>query len=156
MTKENLNRIIIPLLIILSGSFFAVKYAKNLERDYYFLFHKNKATANITNIVNDRVKSCVISVSYNNINTHQIENCDFYSDLSFGNKVQTNSIKSTAIYYTTNNPCDIYIIDYKSPTISIIFIRLVLAIIIVWTLVHYLIILFKNIGQINIRDKNAQ
>jgi hypothetical protein len=85
MTKEDLNKVIVPLIIILYGSFFAFKYAKNLERDYYFLFHKNKTTANITNIVNNRVRPPVLTVTYDNANTHQTEVCDFVSDNHFGN-----------------------------------------------------------------------
>jgi hypothetical protein len=75
-----------------------------------------------------------------------VETCDFVSDLHFGNKIQTDSIRNTDIYYTTYDPCDIYIIAYKSPTIAIIIIRIVISILIGATILYYLIQLFKDIS----------
>jgi hypothetical protein len=146
--KEKLNKVILPLLIILAGAYFAFYYVENLHRDYYFLFHKTKTNATIINITNYKANSKILKISYYNLNTNQTETCDFVSDFYFANEIQKNAKTNTDIYYTTLNPCDTYIIDYKSPTIGIIILRVLISILIGVTIIIYIVQLLKNINKL--------
>ncbi len=146
--KDKLTKIIVPFVVILCGLYFGLKYIDNLQRDYYFLFHKKKTTADIIEIQNDRRTSCVIKLSYFNDITNKTETCNFKSDLHFGNKIQTDNPKNTDIYYTSFDPCDIYIIEYKSPTIAIIIIRVIISILICGGVIYYFFQFLKVVREL--------
>ncbi len=92
-------------------------YLIDLKNDYYFHITAKKTTANIEKIEKvHEYKPYVITLLYSNQNTGKQEGCKQKLDGRFGNKIIEENQKTIKIFYTEQNPCDIYIEGYKIPT----------------------------------------
>jgi len=111
MLTKKLN-ILVVLMCALSVAFI---YAKDLKYDYYFYFKGKKSIAIVEQI--EKVKEYrpyIVKLGYYNENTKKAESCSLKLDGNFGSTLTQGS--SLYIFYTEQNPCDLYIEGYKYPT----------------------------------------
>jgi hypothetical protein len=111
--KEKLSSVIVLVTALLIFSI----YLLDLKNDYYYHLTGKKTNANIQKIEKIHAyKPYIISLSYSNDNTRKVQECILKLDGRFGEKLNDEKIKTIEIFYTEQNPCDIYIKGYKNPT----------------------------------------
>lgn len=109
----------IQVIILLSALAVMFLFVLDLRNDYYFHFTKKETNAIVKNL--QKVKGYrpyQLTLSYINDDKGARSECSLKVDGRYGKKLEENATHSIAIAYTKKNVCDIYILDYKHPTIG--------------------------------------
>lgn len=124
--KAKLSKLILVIFaLIMLGIYYL-----DVKNDYYFYTSKKQTNAVIKELkrVEEHVPF-VMTLGYYNDFIKQDRECVIKLDGHYGGKFNENLPDRIQIFYTKQRPCDIYIIDYKYPTIAIMVLRMVIFII---------------------------
>lgn len=105
-------------------------FLRKINDDYYYHFTQKKTRAKIELVKEDKgYKPIVATLSYYNEYLKSNNTCYLRIEDRFGNKLILAGVKNVEIVYTKNNPCDIYILEYKHPTLGIFILHIILLLI---------------------------
>lgn len=133
------------LILVICALIMLGIYYLDVRNDYYFYTSKKQTGAVIKEL--KRVEEhmpFVLTLSYYNDYLKQDRECIIKLDGHYGGRLNENLPDRIQIFYTKQRACDVYIIDYKYPTASIMVLRMIIFIILFLALIIFTKQLFSK------------
>lgn len=138
------------IIFLICGLILTLIYAISIKNDYYYIFSKKEAIAELTNIVKDnKHEPYVLTIRYYNNYTKEEVICIVRVNGRIGKKIVEKSRSNLLIYYTKKSICDIYMKGYQFRTLGSVIIHHIVFFILLWGIFR----ISKNIKSLNDKEK---
>lgn len=127
--------VFVPALIIL------ILMSKKFYKESCYFFTRTGAIADVIDVKREKdYPPDRFTIRYKNEYIHQFVNCYIYLKPHPAKQLADNNVSKVNIYYSKEDPCYVYLVDYNSPMFPVLFFELVimgLMLIAIWAAVDH-------------------